>query len=94
MIQSTYGVQGNFELVAPMADGGLAHFWRNNDAPGLPWSGPTRFGRGSISAVSLFQGNFGAPGNLELVAREGARLAFYWRPGRPPFTWNGPFYII
>jgi len=93
LIQSEYGVQGNFELVVPMAAGGLAHFWRENDAPGLPWHGPTRFGTGNNSAVSFFQGNFGAPGNLELVAREGARLAFYWRSGRPPFGWNGPFYI-
>jgi Astacin (Peptidase family M12A) len=94
LIQSTHGVQGNFELVVPMADGGMAHFWRDNDAPGLPWRGPGRFGTGNIRAVSLFQGNFGAPGNLELVAREGARLAFYWRAGRAPFTWNGPFYIV
>jgi hypothetical protein len=93
LIQSTHGVQGNFELVVPMASGGLAHFWRANDAPGLPWSAPTRFGVGSISSVSLFQGNFGAPGNLELIAREGSRLAFYWRRGTPPFTWNGPFYV-
>ncbi|HEU4855294.1 MAG TPA: M12 family metallopeptidase [Nitrosospira sp.] len=93
LIQSTHGIQGNFELVVPIAAGGLAHFWRDNDATGLPWRGPTRFGRGTISAVSFFQGNFGAPGNLELVAAEGTRLAFYWRSGRPPFNWNGPFYI-
>jgi Astacin (Peptidase family M12A) len=94
LIQSTHGVQGNFEMIVPMANGGMAHFWRENDAPGLPWHGPFRFGTGNISAVSVFQGNFGAPGNLELVAREGNRLAFYWRSGRPPFTWNGPFYIV
>jgi hypothetical protein len=94
LIQSTHGVQGNFELVVPLAGGGMAHFWRNNDDPTLPWSGPTKFGRGAISAVSMFQGNFGAPGNLELVAREGQRLAFYWRTGTPPYAWSGPHYIV
>jgi hypothetical protein len=94
LIQSTHGVQGNFELVCPLATGGMVHFWRNNDDPTLPWHGPTPFGTGHISAVSFFQGTFGAPGNLELVAREGSRLAFYWRAGRPPLNWNGPFYIV
>ncbi|HEX2494187.1 MAG TPA: hypothetical protein VHK24_10465, partial [Steroidobacter sp.] len=94
LIQSTHGVQGNFELVVPRASGGMYHFWRENDAPGLPWHGPFAFGTGNISAVSMFQGNFGAPGNLELVAREGNRLAFYWRSGLPPYSWNGPFYIV
>jgi hypothetical protein len=94
LIQSTHGVQGNFELVVPMAAGGMAHFMRDNDLPGLPWRGPSRFGTGNISAVSVFQGNYGAPGNLEVVAREGSRLAFYWRRGRAPFNWNGPFYIV
>jgi len=30
-IQSSYGMAGNFELVVPLAEGGLAYFWRNND---------------------------------------------------------------
>lgn len=92
MIQSKHGTKGNFELVMPRVGGGLAHYWRNNDLSNLPWSGPTNFGTGNISAVSLIQSNYGA-GNLEVIAREGNRLAHYWRLGQAPWTWHGPFYI-
>jgi hypothetical protein len=44
LIQSTYGKKGNFELVVPLATGGLAHYSRNNDQEGLPWSEPVIFG--------------------------------------------------
>src|SRR5438270_766100 len=33
LIQSRYGERGNFELVTPAKDGGLAHYWRDNDDP-------------------------------------------------------------
>jgi hypothetical protein len=94
LIQGTHGTKGNFELVVPPANGaGLVHFWRNNDAAGLPWSGPTCFGTGNVDAVSLIQGNYGTKGNLEVVAREGSRLAFYWRMDHSPWTWYGPYYL-
>lgn len=93
LIQSRHGTKGNFELVCPHKDGGLIHLWRNNDSSGLPWSAPTRFGSGNISGVSLIQGNFSSPGNLEVLAIEGERLVFYWRLDRSPWTWNGPFPI-
>jgi hypothetical protein len=91
-IQSSFGRVGNFEVIVPRLGGGLAHFWRDNDDPRMPWHGPFPFGTGNISAVSFIQSSFG-PGNLELVAREGNRLAFYWRTAGPPWTWNGPFYF-
>ena len=93
LIQSRHGTKGNFELVAPHVEGGLLHMWRNNDVASMPWSAPFRFGSGNVAGVSLIQGNFGSPGNLELVAVEGDRLVFYWRMDRPPWTWGGPFAI-
>jgi hypothetical protein len=90
LIQSDHGTRGNFELVVPCVGGGLAHYWRNNDAAGLPWSGPNNFGLGNIQAVSLMQSNFGTTGNLEVVAIEGDRLAHYWRIDKSPWTWRGP----
>lgn len=92
LIQSGFGGVGNFEVVVPRLGGGLSHFWRNNDDPSLPWIGPINFGSGAISEVSLIQSSFG-PGNLEVIAREGNRLALYWRTNGPPWTWNGPFYV-
>src|SRR5436190_5843375 len=36
-IQGRFGTPGNFEVVAPLAIGGMAHFYRNNADPLLPW---------------------------------------------------------
>jgi hypothetical protein len=59
LIQSSHGTRGNFEVVAPLAGGGLAHWWRDNDSASLTWHGPTRFGSGSVRASALLQSNFG-----------------------------------
>jgi galactose oxidase-like protein len=93
MIQGIFGGRGNFELVVPAAGGGLHHWWRNNDFGG--WNGPTAFGggAGAVAAVTLIQSTFGDPGNLEVVARIGNRLALFWRTSEPPWTWSGPFFF-
>src|SRR5215470_20235292 len=64
-IPGTYGTKGNYELVVPLQSGGIGHFYRNNDDPNLPWSGPTVFGTelGRVDAVSLIQTNFSAAEN-------------------------------
>lgn len=92
LIQSRSGIKGNFEMVTPMAGGGLAHYWRNNDDPSLPWSGPTMFGAGlgNIDAVTMIESNYGVPGNLEVICRVGDQLWFFWRDSGPAFVWNGP----
>ncbi|HXO43486.1 MAG TPA: hypothetical protein VN999_18695, partial [Thermoanaerobaculia bacterium] len=92
LIQSRFGNRGNVELVVPLAAGGLAHFWRDNDDPQLPWHGPYPFGRaaGVVDAVAMIESNFGNPGNLEVVARVGNQLVFFWRDSGPGFIWNGP----
>jgi hypothetical protein len=84
-IQSRFGTRGNFEVVAPLASGGLAHWRRDNDAPGFPWNGPARFGEGQVDAVGLVHSSFG---NLEVVARSGALLVHYFYDA---YSWYGPF---
>src|SRR5215216_5151445 len=79
LVQSSHGTKGNFEVVAPLAAGGLAHWWRNNDTPSAIWHGPTRFGAGRVRAVSLIQSNFGPLGNLEVVALVGGQLVHWSR---------------
>ena len=82
ILQSAIGQQGNFEMLVPQtaADGAgiLAHYTRNNDAGGS-WSrnsdaipAPATSGQAleletTPIAVSAFQGNYGAPANLEAV---------------------------
>ncbi len=94
MIWSTYGNRGNFELVVPLANGGMARYWRDNDNETLPWNGPEVFGReaGMIQGVSIIQSNFGEQGNLELVAVDvgGKNLMHFWRDSGPSFDWHGP----
>jgi hypothetical protein len=96
LIQSRFGRQGNFELVVPAAGGGLAHLWRNNDDPAMPWNGPYLFGQnlGHVDGVTLIQSNYGSPGNLELIVNAGGRLQFFWRDSGPAFTWNGPYGLL
>src|SRR5665811_69797 len=36
---------------------------------------------------------YAEPGNLELIARAGDQLDFYWRDCGPWFNWNGPYRI-
>jgi len=94
LIQSRYGKRDNFELVTPAKDGGLAHYWRDNDDPSQPWNGPTLFGGGLgvISWVSLIQSNFGDPGNLEVVCEIGpGQICHFWRDSGPTFAWHGPY---
>ena len=93
LIQSRYGRMGNFEVVVPVGEGGLAHIWRDNDAVGVPWRGPVRFGQsgGQYEAASLIQSNFGVPGNLEVVARTGDTLHFFWADAA---GWHGPAQLV
>jgi hypothetical protein len=90
LIQSSFGAKGNFELVIPLAEGGLGHLWRDNDADGNPWSdSPAEvFGQGIFDSVSLIQSNFSASGNgrgnLEVIARAGNRLVGFYKPDDSP----------
>jgi hypothetical protein len=94
LIQSTYGNKGNFELVVPLAPGGLARYWRNNDDERLPWHGPIVFGTeaGMIEGVSLIQSSFGEMGNMELAAVDvgGHNLMHFWCDSDHSFDWHGP----
>lgn len=94
LIESRFGVnRRNFELVVPLASGGLVHYWRNNDTT-FRWELSAIFGQGrQFDAVTLIQSNFSAGsgiGNLEVVASAGNKLFFFWRDDIMPFAWHGP----
>ena len=65
---------GNYELVVPLQSGGIAHYYRDNDDPNLPWYQTAVFATefGSVQGVSLIQSNYSTagngPGNLAVVA--------------------------
>ena len=87
LIQSTFGLRRNdFELIAPAARAGIRHYHQDNRRD-LPFSPDWQVGEtfcehlGLVDAVSMIQGAFGDPGNLEVVARCGSRLHHCWRAG-------------
>ena len=86
LVQGAFGTVGNFQLVVPSAQGGVRHYWRDNNAAGFPWIGPEFFASGFAAGASIIQSNFGvALGNFEVVVQEGGRLAHYWREDQLPF---------
>ncbi|MDQ0885022.1 hypothetical protein QFZ81_000110 [Paenibacillus sp. V4I9] len=95
ILQSRFGNIGNFELITPLVTGGLAHYWRNNDDPHMPWNIPSVFatGLGRIDALTFIQSNFGDPGNFEVFVRTGVRLATMWRDSQT-HTWSDITYIL
>jgi hypothetical protein len=96
----TYGTKGNYELVTPLATGGMAHYFRDNDDPNLPWTLTDFFGTqfSVVGAVSLIQSNFSTagngPGNLAVAARIGSNVFYFYRDDIAPFTWHGPTQLI
>ena len=98
-LPGTYGTMGNFELVVPLQSGGIAHYYRDNDDPNLPWYQTAVFATelGSVQSVSLIQSNYSTvgngPGNLAVVALAGDALYYYYRDDGGAFAWNGPFFI-
>lgn len=87
LVQSTFGRQGNFELFVSQGNQ-LVHFFRDNDAPGLPWHkgatlyDATPFAVGpSLTTLpfpgesTMIQSNFSDPGNLEAIVRMSQRIA-------------------
>lgn len=90
-IQSNFGSMGNFEMVTPLANGGLAHYFRDNDAAEQPWIQGAVFAQSSgidFTSVSLIQSNFG---NLEVIASDyGPHLYHFWRDSQ----WHGPYTIF
>lgn len=89
MIQGNWGRVGNYEVVVPMASGGLASFWRDNDVAARPWNTFTRpIATGSYRAVGLIQGYDGARGNFELVAMRGDEVDVFYRDDAAIWRWQ------
>ena len=84
-IESSYG---NFEVVAPLKDGGLSHWWRNNDHPGLAWSGPDTFGNDDYDEVMLIENNLK---QLTVVVKTDDEYRFFVRDDGHSWEWLGPY---
>jgi Papain family cysteine protease len=83
LVQSTFGRQGNFEVVCVLDSGEMQHWWRDNDK-GAVWRQGATFGSGiDATPVCMVQGEFGAadetrPGNFELCVASGGQMQHWW----------------
>ena len=84
LVQSTFGNQGNFELVAVLDNGQMQHWWRNNDDPTKPWNAGVTFGSGVSSHPCMIEGMYGMStelghGNFELCVAVNGMVQHWWR---------------
>jgi hypothetical protein len=78
----------NLELVYRTTGNRLHHWWRAGG--GGDWNDGGVFGPTDTAGVPGFvQGDYGAPGNFEVVVRTAdGRLAHWWRIDGAPWTWQ------
>ena len=94
LIQSRYGHNGNLEVIIPWPNGGLAHFWRDNDVKPGVWRTPTVFSEGKYLGASIIESynkftNANDAGNLEILAvRDTGELEHWFRENGEPWQWH------
>lgn len=84
-LESSYG---NYEVVAPLKNGGLGHWWRNNEDSAFPWFGPTLIGEGDYDDVILIEND---SNQLTSVSRQGDEYKYFVRDDRNSWLWFGPY---
>jgi photosystem II stability/assembly factor-like uncharacterized protein len=109
LIQSTWGDQGNFELLVPQGDV-IRHYFRNNDERSPAWHFLREFGypappieKGlTPRAVTFMQSNYrgdGVHGNFEAIVRVSQPIASepdsldFWYFDSGQLRWNGSFLL-
>jgi hypothetical protein len=93
MVQGSDGLFRDFEFVFPCARGGFCYYTGDNLQLNLRWFGPSCHGEGNMTGMAMIQGNYGASGNLEVIAVAGKDLVHYWRESDGEKVWHGPFLI-
>ena len=93
MIQSSFGNMGSFELVVREGDR-LRHYWRDNDASGLPWHKGTVFSDHITYRPSFIQSTFGNVGNFELLTKRGNCWTHFCRNNDAPgYPWSEEIHL-
>ena len=93
LIQTSYGTQGNLELVCVLNTGQMQHWWRDDDH-GMTWNAGATFGANCISGPVMIEGEYGQMneldhGNFELcVAVTGGKVQHWWRDNHGDGQWH------
>jgi hypothetical protein len=94
LVTNQSNLSNGLELVTAVRPAGLVNCWSGAKIDQQRWTTPHLFGRqfGTAEAVTLTQSDFGAQGNLEVIARYDDHLMLYWREfWRPPTQrWGEP----
>jgi hypothetical protein len=77
IIQSTFGSPGNFEVVV-LQGGSIWHHWHDNSNVASPWQPGGRVAMNATGPACIIQGNYGSPGNFEVVAPIGPVLQHFY----------------
>jgi len=87
------GPPGNFEVVTPLAAGGMAHYYRDNHSYSFqPWYGPiAQFGSGNVNSAALIRSTYG---NLEVVSRAAACSVDHYYRDHLNNQWSSPTIIV
>jgi hypothetical protein len=95
LVQGPFGVlEKNFELVVPLANGGIAHYWRDNETAGFPWRDPTVFGTdiGRFDTLAMAIGDYttspAQQNTIQVIARWQEQLLFYYRDADASSQWT------
>ncbi|WP_318207325.1 CHAT domain-containing protein [Streptomyces sp. SJL17-1] len=97
VIQDRTTEPGDLLLACPAAGGGMLFLRRRNGVAGLPWTMPYFLAENlRVTALTMIQSTYGGrdggPGaNLELIARVGDSLEFFWKGPRPAFWIHNTF---
>lgn len=75
----------NYEVIARLKEGGLAHWWRNNDSKKLPWSKPTIITKSNIEPVFFTQLE---NGKLCIVGKMEGEFVYMLRDDRKTWRWS------
>lgn len=92
LIQSSYGVKGDFFLVCTLNNGEMQEWRRNNDT-GSGWQAGPKFGSGIVGPPCMIEGQYGANietdhGNFELCVTSNGRVQHWWRSNWTDETWR------
>ncbi|WP_328946114.1 CHAT domain-containing protein [Streptomyces sp. NBC_00250] len=97
LIQDRTTEPGDLLLACPAAAGGMLFLRRRNGVDGLPWTMPYFVAQElEVTALTMIQSTYGGEdgrpgGNLELIARVGDSLEFFWKGPRPDFWIHNTF---
>jgi hypothetical protein len=82
--ESSYGC---FEVAAQLEEGGIAHWWRDNEAWSKKWSGPTKIIDADVEPLIFTQIE---NGDFVLICKTNNQIAYWIRDNQKTWTWLGP----